>query len=74
MLIRLIAALRRNALVARAALYNLVLNIILNAVFMRIFGVAGIALSTSCVYAFSFCYVALALRRIARSTPPEAAS
>lgn len=74
MLIRLIAALRRNTLVARAALYNLALNIILNAVFMRIFGVAGIALSTSCVYAFSFCYVALALRRIARSTPPEAAS
>ncbi|QLE45995.1 murein biosynthesis integral membrane protein MurJ (plasmid) [Nostoc sp. C052] len=39
------------------SVFNLLINIVLNYLFMQWLGIQGIALSTSCVYLFSFCYV-----------------
>ncbi len=45
---RFVVAMRRTDIVLYCGLVNLVLDVILNLVFMRRFGVAGIALATSC--------------------------
>jgi putative peptidoglycan lipid II flippase len=50
---------RRNDLLMYASAVNLVLDIVLNFVLMRRWGIAGIALSTSLVYAASFLFVAI---------------
>lgn len=51
--VRLISAAGSNHLLMVGALLNLALNVVLNYVFMQRLGVAGIALSTACVYCFS---------------------
>lgn len=55
--VRLISALQKNRILMWGTAISLVLNIILNLVFMKYMGVAGIALSTACVYAVSFIYL-----------------
>jgi putative peptidoglycan lipid II flippase len=55
--IRLLSSLHRNDLLLYGAVINAVLNILLNFVFMKEFGVAGIALSTSLVYLISAMYL-----------------
>lgn len=55
--VRLISALQKNKILMWGTAISLVLNIVLNVVFMRFMGVAGIALSTACVYAASFVYL-----------------
>lgn len=50
---RLISAAGSNHLLMVGAVLNLGLNVVLNYVFMQRLGVAGIALSTACVYCFS---------------------
>jgi putative peptidoglycan lipid II flippase len=59
--VRLISALKRNSLLMRISAVNLVLNIVLNWIFMRYAGVAGIALSTSTVYFVSCVLVYVSL-------------
>lgn len=59
--VRLISALRANQVLLWASAVNMIVNILLNYLFMKKMGVAGIALSTSCVYfisfAFLYCYL-----------------
>jgi putative peptidoglycan lipid II flippase len=62
--VRFISALKKNSVLMVIAGVNLVLNVIFNLVLMRYAGVAGIALSTSLVYAVS---CALVYASIARS-------
>jgi putative peptidoglycan lipid II flippase len=61
LIVRLISAIRANQILMWAAVMNLMTNIILNLVFIKIWGVAGIALSTSVVYLLSFIYLVIAL-------------
>ncbi len=63
--VRMISALRANAVLMWGALGSLAVNVGLNLVFMRILGVAGIALSTSVVYVLSCLYSVLMVRRVA---------
>jgi putative peptidoglycan lipid II flippase len=57
LLARLIISMRLNHILMRVSAFNLVINIILNYIFMRWIGIKGIALSTSFVYLFSFIYM-----------------
>jgi putative peptidoglycan lipid II flippase len=57
LLVRLISAMRKNQILIVGSACNLIINIGLNFLFMRWLGVAGIALSTSFVYVFSFSFL-----------------
>ncbi len=50
LVVRLISALRANHILMWGSGINLIVNIGLNYFFMKVFGISGIALSTSCVY------------------------
>ncbi len=67
--VRLISSMQLNQILMWGSGFNLIINICLNYLLMQWIGVKGIALSTSCVYVFSFLYVFLLatknLRRIA---------
>jgi putative peptidoglycan lipid II flippase len=69
--IRIISALKRNSVLAVIAGVNMALNVILNLILMRYAGVAGIALSTSCVYLVSwvlvYASISRSLKRLASS-------
>ena len=66
--VRMLTAMRRNDLVMISAGINLVLDVVLNLICMRFFGVAGIALATSLFYtgSLSFAFV-MATRLLSRS-------
>jgi len=70
--VRLISALQANRLLTIGSAINLAVNVALNIVFMRRYGVAGIALSTAAVYTVSCVYLAIAAHRRLRAA--EAAS
>ncbi|HLJ28096.1 MAG TPA: murein biosynthesis integral membrane protein MurJ [Candidatus Angelobacter sp.] len=55
--VRFLSAIRRNDLVMYGAVINLVLDIVLNVVLMKVLGIAGIALSTSIVLMVSFLFL-----------------
>lgn len=55
--VRLIAAAVANRILVFGSFLNLILNVVLNYVFMQHMGVAGIALSTACVYAVSCAFL-----------------
>ena len=57
LMVRFLSALRRNDVLMYLSGINLVLDIVLNLILMRRWGVAGIALSTSLVYVFSCLFV-----------------
>jgi putative peptidoglycan lipid II flippase len=57
LVVRLISAMRKNHILIVGSAFNLAINVGLNYVFMRWLGVAGIALSTSFVYIFSFFFL-----------------
>jgi putative peptidoglycan lipid II flippase len=63
LLVRLISALRKNQILIVGSAFNLAINIGLNYLFMRWLGVAGIALSTSFVYIFSFGFLLIFVLR-----------
>ncbi|QJR34125.1 murein biosynthesis integral membrane protein MurJ [Gemmatimonas groenlandica] len=69
--VRLISALQANRLLTIGSAINLVVNIALNVVFMRRYGVAGIALSTAAVYAVSCAYLAVVAHRRLRAAEAE---
>jgi putative peptidoglycan lipid II flippase len=62
--VRFISSVRRNDLLMYAAAINLVVDIVMNLVLMRIWGVAGIALSTSIVMMISFLFVCISSIRL----------
>lgn len=55
--VRLISASASNHILMLGSFLNLTLNVVLNYVFMQYMGVAGIALSTACVYAVSCAFL-----------------
>jgi putative peptidoglycan lipid II flippase len=62
---RLLGALMASRILIWGAAINLILNFVLNAVFIRTWGVAGIALATSCAAFLTFCFLtATAIRRL----------
>ena len=61
--VRVISSMIANHLLTIVSFFNLVVNIVLNYIFMRRWGVVGIALSTSVVYALSFGYLVLVVWR-----------
>ncbi|ELS03855.1 putative membrane protein, putative virulence factor [Xenococcus sp. PCC 7305] len=56
LLVRLINSLNQNKTLFYLSAANLTINVVLNYLFMQWLGIIGIALSTSCVYIFSFLY------------------
>jgi len=65
--VRLASSLQRNYILLVGAIITLPLNVVLNLTLMRLLGVAGIALSTSLVFAVSCCYLMVSLRRALRT-------
>lgn len=63
LVVRLISAMRTNQILMYGSACNLVINIVLNYLFTQWLGVSGIALSTSCVYVFSFSLLLFVLNR-----------
>ncbi len=61
--VRLISSIKENQILMWGTAISLVLNICLNYIFMSWIGVAGIALSTACVYAVSLLYLSLMLSK-----------
>lgn len=61
MIVRLISALSSNHILMEASLINLIINIFLNYLFIKLIGVGGIALSTSLVYIVSLIYCSIRL-------------
>lgn len=57
LVVRLISAIKANYVLMYGSAINLISNILLNYIFMQKMGIAGIALSTSCVYAISFTFL-----------------
>ncbi len=57
LVVRLIAAMRSNHLMMWGSAFNLAINIGMNYLLMQWMGIAGIALSTSIVYCFSFLFL-----------------
>lgn len=65
LVVRLISSMDINQVLIGIAGLNLILNIGLNYLFMQWLGIQGIALSTSCVYVFSFfCVLLLAYKNL----------
>lgn len=56
LIVRLISAMQLNQILMQVSGLNLIINIVLNYLFMQKMGISGIALSTSCVYIFCFFY------------------
>jgi putative peptidoglycan lipid II flippase len=67
--VRFISSVRRNDLLMYASAINLVVNVTMNLILMRWFGVAGIALSTSIVMVCSFTFLFLSARRLLGRRP-----
>ena len=56
LVVRLISALQANHILMWGSAINLIVNIGLNYIFMKMLGISGIALSTSCLYAICFSF------------------
>jgi putative peptidoglycan lipid II flippase len=63
LVVRLHSAMRNNQMMMWGSAGNLIVNVGLNYLFMQWWGVRGIALSTSCVYLFSFVFLLFFLIR-----------
>lgn len=63
LVVRLITSMQRNHILMWAAGCDLLINITLNYLFMQWIGIKGIALSTSCVYLFTFIFVLFFARK-----------
>jgi putative peptidoglycan lipid II flippase len=61
LIVRLLSSLNKNIVLMQAAMINLILKVILNYVFIRRFGVAGIGLSTAlvCLISLGYCFAML---------------
>jgi putative peptidoglycan lipid II flippase len=57
LVVRLISSMRKNKILLWVSFFNFLINIIGNYIFMQWLDIRGIALSTSCVYLFSFVFV-----------------
>lgn len=64
LIVRVISALKSNRLLLQGAILNMAVNVSLNLIFMRWWGVAGIALSTTIAHLISYAYLFLRLRKL----------
>lgn len=71
LVVRMISAMRNNQILIWGSACNLIINIGLNYLFMQWLGVAGIALSTSFVYLFSFLFLLFATLQKLKKTEAE---
>lgn len=71
LVVRLISAMRSNQILMWGSGCNLIINIVLNYLFMQWFGISGIALSTSCVYVFSFSFLLFFAMKKLKNTSPK---
>jgi putative peptidoglycan lipid II flippase len=71
LMVRLLSSLLANHILMIGNIINIVVCVSLNYFFMRKMGVAGIALSTSCVYLISFLFLYGSWRWISRKTGSE---
>ena len=62
--VRFISSVRRNDLLMYGAVANLVVDVVMNLILMRVWGVAGIALSTSIVTLISFSFLSVSSFRV----------
>lgn len=69
--VRMIESMRLSTIFVWGSSFNLIINISLNYLFGQWIGVAGIALSTTCVYIFSFTFLSSFLMRKLRKLQPE---
>jgi putative peptidoglycan lipid II flippase len=73
--VRFLSSMKRNEVLMYGSLVNTILNVSLNFLFIRFWGLPGIALSTSCVYLFSFSFLGInSMRLITRAQRFEAAA
>lgn len=63
LIVRLISSLKANHILMQGTVINVIANIGFNVLFIRWWGVAGIALSTTCVYVVSVTFLAYRLWR-----------
>jgi len=70
---RLLFSLLASRVTLWAAAINLTLNIVLDVLFIRVMGVAGIALATSCASLVTFCFVAYHSVRLLRENARNSA-
>jgi putative peptidoglycan lipid II flippase len=66
LIVRLISAIRANQVLMYGSAISVIVNVVFNYLFMQQIGIAGIALSTSCVYAISFSFLILFWWRYSR--------
>lgn len=71
LLARFISAVKRNDLLMYASAINLTVNVIMDLVLMRIFGIAGIALSTSVVMLVSLTFLSISSVYLLRRHTPS---
>lgn len=64
LVVRLISAVKANWLLPQGAIMNLAINAVFNAIFMRFWGVSGIALSTTLSNLISYSYLYFRMCRI----------
>lgn len=57
LVVKLLTSMCLNYILMSVSIFNLIINIALNYIFLHWIGIKGIALSTSCVYLFSFFYL-----------------
>jgi putative peptidoglycan lipid II flippase len=69
--VKFLSAAKRNEILMYGTAISLALDIALNLVFMRYWGVAGIALSTSVVYMCSLIYLAAFAMRVWKEVSNE---
>ena len=69
---RFLSSIRRNDVVMYAAAINLTVNIVMDLVLMRIWGIAGIAASTAIVSMVSLAFLAISSARLLRHPVPVA--
>jgi putative peptidoglycan lipid II flippase len=62
--VRALSALKRNQVLMWGTVINVAVNVVLNVVLMRMIGLPGIALSTSCVYLISCGFLWFMLERV----------
>lgn len=63
MFVRLLSAFAENSVLMKICMVNFIVNILGNYILMKLFGVAGIALSTSIVYLSSFILIFISLSK-----------
>jgi putative peptidoglycan lipid II flippase len=73
--VRFLSAMKRNEVLLYGSTISVILNVAFNVLFIKYWGLPGIALSTSCVYVISFLFVGInTIRIMSRALSSDAAA